>query len=110
MRCPGGCNLVVVLGAAVTYEILYPEEIKAMHDAYLLKKMKERQGFNPTSMRTISKLAGFRPWPDEYKCACCWATMPPDEFLWDIWEEDKMLICINCGPEGLEVARKENDF
>jgi hypothetical protein len=45
-------------------------------------------------------------WPDEYKCACCRATKPPDEILWDIWEKEEVVICIDCGEEGLEIAKK----
>jgi hypothetical protein len=37
-------------------------------------------------------------------------TKPPDEFLWDIWDDEGVLICIDCGDDGLEVALRENDF
>ena len=66
--------------------------------------------FNLTEMENHVKWAGLGLSPDEHKCACCWATKPPDEFLMDIWDSYKILICIDCADDGLEVALRENDY
>ena len=67
--------------------------------------------FNLTDMKTYTTWAGLKMnYPDEYKCICCWATKPPDEIDWDIWEQYEVVMCIDCGMDGLEIAERENDY